>query len=86
MDGVPIAARFSLRNKPDRRGVGADSLCIRGFIAGPDDNSDLLGSRRERLLDQDAEQRFTVAFSVNEGLEGQSALRPRGGGDDSFPD
>jgi hypothetical protein len=86
MDGVPVAARFSLRNKPDRRSVRPRSLRIRGFVARPDDNGNLLGSRRERLFDQDAEQRSTVAFSVDEGLEGQGALRPRGGGNDSLLD
>ncbi len=86
MDGVAVAAGFRLRNKPDRRSVCPGSLRIGSFIARPDDNGDLLGSCRERLLDQDAEQRFLVAVAVNEGLERQLALRPRSGSDDCFPD
>jgi hypothetical protein len=61
-------------------------LRIGRFIAGPDDNGDLLDSGRERLFDQDAEQRFFVAIAVDEGLKRQLALRPRGGSNDSFPD
>ncbi len=52
MDGVAVAARFRLRNKPDRRSVESGSLCIGRFIARPDDNRDLFHSGRERLLDE----------------------------------
>lgn len=62
------------------------SLRISRFIAWPDDNGNLLGSSRERLIDQDAEQRFLVTVAVDEGLERQLTLAPRGGSDDSFPD
>jgi hypothetical protein len=44
-------------------------LRIGGFIARADDNGNLLGSGGERLLDQNAEQGFFVAFAVDEGLE-----------------
>ena len=56
MDGMTVAARFRLENKPDRRSVKPGCLCIGEFIAGPNDYGDLLDSGRERLLDQDAEQ------------------------------
>ena len=86
MDGVAVAARFMLRNEPDRRSVRSGVLRIGGFIAGTDDNRDLLDSSRKRLFDQDPEQRFLVAVSVDKGLKRQRALRPRGGSNDSFPD
>jgi hypothetical protein len=86
MDGVAVAAGFRLRNKPDRRSMRPGSLRIGGFIAGPDDHGDLLGSGRERLFDQDVEQGFLVAIAVDEGLKRQLALRSRGGSNDSFPD
>jgi hypothetical protein len=56
------------------------------FIAGTDDNGDLLDSCGERLFDQDTEQRFLVAVSVDKSLERQCALRSSGGSDNSFLD
>jgi hypothetical protein len=69
MDGVTVSTWFRLGNKPDRGSVHPGSLGIRGFIAGPDDNSNLLSPGGKGLLDQDAKQRFPVAFGINEGLE-----------------
>jgi hypothetical protein len=66
--------------------VRPGGLRIRGFIVGADHNGDLLGSRRERLLDQNLQQGFLVAVAVNKGLKRQCALRRRCGRDYSFPD
>ena len=86
MDGVTVTARIVLRNEPDRRGVRPGPLRIGRFIAGTDNNSDLLDSRRERLFDQDAEQRFLVAVSVDKSLERQRTLRSRSSSDNSLFD
>jgi hypothetical protein len=86
MDGVTVTAGFRLRNEPDRRSVRSGALRIGGFIPGADDNGDLIDSGRERLFNQDTEQRFLVAVSVDESLKRQRALRTRGGGNDSFLD
>jgi hypothetical protein len=64
MDSVTVAAGLGLRNKPDRRSVCAGGLYIRGFVAGPNDNGNLVGPRRERLFDENTEQRFLVAVAV----------------------
>jgi hypothetical protein len=86
MDGVAVTARFNLRNKPDRRSVRSDALRVGRFISGADDNRDLLDAGRKRLFNKDSEQRFLVAVSVDKGLKRQSALRPRGGSNNSFLD
>jgi hypothetical protein len=75
-----------LRNEPDRRSVRPGTLRIRGFISGADDNRDLVDSGRKRLFNEDSKQRFLVAVSVDKGLKRQSALRPRGGSNDSLLD
>jgi hypothetical protein len=69
MNRVPITAWLMLRNEADRRSLRPSALCIRGFIAGADDNRDLLNSGRERLFNQDSEQRFLVAVSIDKGLK-----------------
>jgi hypothetical protein len=61
-------------------------LRVGRFIAGANDNCDLFNSSRERLFDQDAEQGLLVAVSVDKSLKRQCALRPRGGGNNSFLD
>jgi len=84
MDGVTVTARIVLRNEPDRWSVRSGAVRIGRFIAGTDDNGDLLDSCGERLFDQDTEQRFLVAVSVDKSLERQCALRSSGGSDNSF--
>jgi hypothetical protein len=86
MDGMAVTARLNLRNKVDRRCVGSSGLRIGSFIAGANDNCDLLNFSRKRLFDQDTEQRFLVAVSIDKSLKRQCALRPRGGGNNSFLD
>lgn len=86
MNGMAVAAGFGLRNKPDRGSVWPGSPRIGRFIAGPNNNGDLLDSGRERLFDQDAEQRFLVSVAVDKGLERQVALTLRSGSNDSFSD
>jgi hypothetical protein len=61
-------------------------LRIGRFISGADDNRDLLDAGRKRLFNQDSEQRFLVAISVDKGLKRQCALRSRGGGNNSLLD
>jgi hypothetical protein len=86
MNSVTVTARFNLRNKPDRRSVRSDALRVGRFISGADDNRDLLDAGRKRLFNKDSKQRFLVAVSVDKGLKRQSALRPRGGSNDSLLD
>ena len=86
MDGVAVAARLWLRNEANRRTMKPGRLRIGRFVAGPDDNGNLFDPGGERLLDEDREQRFPVAFAVDQSLERQRALRLGGGRNNSFPD
>jgi hypothetical protein len=61
-------------------------LRVGRFIPRADDNRYLLDSGRKRLFNQDSKQRFLVAVSVDKGLKRQSALRSRGGSNNSFLD
>src|ERR1035441_10048222 len=86
MNSVTVTARFMLRNKPDRRSVRSGALRVGRFISRADNNRDLLEAGRKRLFKKDSKQRFLVAVSVDKGLKRQSALRPRGGSNDSLLD
>ena len=68
------------------RAVRSGALRIGGFITRADNNGDLIDSGRERLLNQDSQQRLLVAVAVNKSLKRQRPLRARRSGYDCFLD
>ena len=68
--GMTIAARRFLGDEMEPAGQVARAQAVGGFIAGPDDEADLVNAGFEDFLGQDAEGGFFDAVAVHERLEG----------------
>ena len=86
VDRVAVSERLGLRDEADGAAMISCCLGVAFLVAGPDDHTDLLHVRVERLFDQNAEDRFLLPVAVDQGLQRKRPLALPGGGDDRFLD
>ena len=83
-DGMTIAASGGLGDEADARTQGAAGLGVSGFVAGADDDAELLDPGAGGFLEHDLKGGFRFSVLIHQRLERQGALAGIGGGDEGF--
>lgn len=81
-----VAARLGLFDETHAGGVFAGDGSVGAFVAGADDDSDLLHSGAGGFVEQDGEHAALDAVAVDQHLQGQPSLGRGGGGEDALFD
>jgi hypothetical protein len=85
-NGMAVAPWHVLGDEMQAARQFARAEAIRGFIAGPDHEANLVDPGVQDILGQNAEGGLFDSVAVHEGLEGERGLSAAGGSDDGFLD
>jgi hypothetical protein len=85
VDGVAVASRACLWNKPHGASQASGSLCVSSLITGPHHDTNLPDVCGEGLLDEDTEHGFLNPV-VDQSLQWKGTLIRSRRSDDRFPD